>query len=260
MPFLARQDAFILTASASFHAGAPTLLTQDAQIAEEGWDSLTLAYAIRRPSLTPEELIALFPHGAQLGPADWFDLSYPAPVTTTPALPGTRNFWVVSARPSLLAAGVWKAEISLKGIAGPRGYKIKLGATTKEQKTGSNVRVLHSGYGTDFVWDESTGGWVEVARPNPVPKVASTLSEPTVTISYLSANIGYERLGLVGTSLTPPIPGLPPIADPWSALADYVYNWPNGWILTASEQDRLIGCNAALITDSYKFTREKSFA
>lgn len=246
MPLTARAAAVLISASNPFLAGAATLLSEDPTIAEDGWDTLALSYAIRRPTLPAETLISLFPHGAQLGPENWYDLGLPGPVATWPAdQAGTRHWWVVAARAAPIARGIWRAEISLKGIAGPRPYKIRFGAAAKT----SSAKALTASGGADY-------------RLPPVgtyPKLATAVSEPTISVTYLSPHLGYDALALVGHSPTaPPLDGLPTMLDIWTGLADSVFHWPNGWVLTASEQDRLIGCSAALVTDTFKYTPTNS--
>ena len=88
------------------------------------------------------------------------------------------------------------------------------------------------------------------------------LDLPTITVSasYLVPDItasGVSKSGLVGKKQTPPITiDVPPTI--WAWLTIYVYHWPQGWVLMGSEQDRLPGCNAALVTDQYKYIRARS--
>lgn len=90
---------------------------------DEGWDTLTITYATKRPSLTIEELAALFPLGTQLG---------------------TRNWWVTGSKPICLALGLWKAELSFKGWASTKPAKISVGAAA-EQQSGENIEVFGVG-------------------------------------------------------------------------------------------------------------------
>jgi hypothetical protein len=61
----------------------------------------------------------------------------------------------------------------------------------------------------------------------------------------------------VGTAQTPPVT----IAVPdtvWDFLTEYVWHWPQEWVLMGSDQDRLSGTTAALVTDTYKYIRDKT--
>lgn len=92
-------------------------LEETPTLRDEGWDDLTISYATKRPSLTAEELAALFPIGTQLG---------------------TRKWWVVGSKPICLALGLWKAEVSFKGWGQNKPAKISAGAAA-EQQSGENI-------------------------------------------------------------------------------------------------------------------------
>ena len=53
-------------------------------------------------------------------------------------------------------------------------------------------------------------------------------------------------------------PGITADATVWDFLTLYVWHWPQGWVLMSSEQDRLPGATPALVTDNYKFIRDKT--
>lgn len=226
-------------AEGSFLAGAATLLTEDATISQDGWDSLAATYAIRRATLTAEELAALYPIGAKLG---------------------ARNWWVAGARPACIAEGVWTAEVTYKGWASTKPCKIQWG-TAVEQQSASNVSAPVPAPGT---------GSATYA------KVSTSESVPTFSFTYLSANVEagwpstptlpFNRVGReralspgwtdpsTGSAITPP----PLAASIWDSLGEYVYHWPNGWILMDLSVDLLPGTRVGLVTEGYKYVRPKT--
>lgn len=221
-------------ASGSFFAGTPTLLTEAPDISESGWDSLTATYALRVADLTAESIAALWPIGRQLG---------------------SRNWWVAGSKPACVAPGVWTAEIKYKGWAAMKPCKINHG-TAVDSQSGTNIfaPVPHPGSGSVSY-----------------PKVATFESTPTISLTYLSANVeaGWPVMPslpnlLVGrqrtTALTDPVTGAtitwPPLAPSvWDFLTESVYHWPNGWILMDLQTDILPGTRAGLVTESYKYIR-----
>lgn len=178
---------------------------------EEGWDTLTITYATKRPSLTAEELAALFPIGTQLGGRMW---------------------WVTGSKPSCVAQGLWKAEVSFKGWASEKPAKITAGSAA-EQQSAENIEI--SGVGT-------------------LAKVSVNENTPTMRVSYLVPNWTSAPTDEVGTPRTPPS-AVAVAATVWDYLTVFTYHFPNGWVLMGSNLDRLPGCSAALVSDDYKYIR-----
>lgn len=223
MSLLDRCQSLIISDSEAFLAGTPVVMDEEPNLTPEGWDSLTLNYALRRATLTAEELADLFPLGARLGERYW---------------------WITGAKPKQIAPGVWTAAVDLKGWAAEKPVSVKIGSSAESQ---SAQNILAPAYPGDTIGATFA-------------KVQTHESAPTISVSYLVANItagGVSLTDKVGTALTPPIS----IAVPdsvWDFLTLFVYHWPNGWCLMGSDQDRLPGSTAAFVTDQYKFIRDKT--
>ena len=217
MSFSARLRS-ILIGTGTVFSETPTLVDEEPTLTEEGWDSLTLTYALRRAALTAEQCATLFPQGSQIG---------------------TRKFWIVSARPQRVAAGFWLAEVSCKGWAATKPAKIRVGASAESQ-SGKNVIAPAPGGGYGNYQNLQT-------REN----------TPTVSVSYLAENLNTtSNTASVGRPFALPA-GLTVdvAASVWDTLNNPTYHWPNGWLLVSSEQDRLPGTAVGLVTDNYHFQR-----
>ena len=208
-------------AAGSFLAGTPTCLGEDAVLTAEGWDSLTAIYAHRRPSLSAEEAIALHPIGSCLG---------------------TRNWWVCGVKPACIAPGVWTAEVTCKGWAGTRPNKVNWGCAA-EQQSAANISAPVPAPGT---------GSTTYA------KLATHEATPTFTTSYLCADVtatGAVPSASVGREVAAPA-GAPVVPESvWLSLSEYVYHFPNGWVLMDAQADILPGTNVGLVTLAYKYIR-----
>jgi hypothetical protein len=190
-------------------------------LTEDGFDTLRKPYILPRATLTPEDLATLFPQGAQLG---------------------TRKWWLTTATPTRLGPGLWRADVEFKGWATTKPAKIRIG-TTAAQQSAQNILA-------------PTG-------PSPAPnalyalyaKVATQEATPSITATYLVENTTTtHNTDKVGRPLTPPVTiALAPSI--WDFLTQYVWNWPQGWVLSGSEQDRLPGTAVALVTDTYQYIR-----
>ena len=208
-------------AAGGFLGGSPVLLTEEVSASAEGWDSLTQNHAIRAATLSAEALAALYPIGTQLA---------------------GRNWWLTGCRPTPVAPGVFTFELAFKGWAATKPVKLTWG-TQAEQQTAENVGVPNG-----------LGGTAVYA------KVATHESAPTFTASYLSATAtaaGAMPSMMVGRPHTRA--GAPPVPDTvWGSLAKFVFHWPNGWTLMDLGVDILPGTTAGLVTESYKYIRDKS--
>jgi hypothetical protein len=215
-----RKLAWLISDSTPFLTGTPVVLNEVPTINNDGWDLLVRTEVRRRATFTPEEVAAAYPVGGRLG---------------------TRNWWLTAAKPTKIAPGVWKVESSFKGWAATKPAVIRVGANA-DQQSGENIRA------PDHVGD--TVGSVYA-------KVETHENMPTIAVSYLVETIGTGRTAEVGTAQTLPVTIAVP-ATVWTFLTEFVYHWPNGWVLMSSEQDRLPGTTAALVTDNYKYVREKT--
>jgi hypothetical protein len=211
----------ILIANADLLSGGLLKLHEEATLTNAGWDSLEVTYAQRVASCTAEALAALFPTGARLG---------------------TRTWWLAEAKIANAAAGLFTYSVTFRGWAGSKPSKISVGAAA-DQSGGENIRAPQ--------YEGDTVGAVYA-------KLQTHENMPTITVAYLVENTGtLTQTSNVGKALTPPV-SIPVPATVWAMLTTYVYHWPNGWVLMGSEQDRLPGTTAALVTDSYKYIREKT--
>lgn len=148
----------------------------------------------------------------------------------------SRTFWIVQSKPMRRASGLWLVEVTYKGWASLKPAKITVGSAA-EQQTAENVTITGEGTFDKVQVDQNT---------------------PTISVSYLVEDVDFEtQIEFVGTEV-----GLPygvyitPPANFWTYLTEYVFHFPHGWVLTGSNQDRLPGCNAALVTDTYKYVQE----
>ena len=98
MSFTDRTTSIVIS-HGDFLGGLPVLLDEDPNLAGSGWDQLTANYALRRAEMTAADAVALFPIGSQRGTDTW---------------------WVVSAKPTLVAPGVWKIAVNYSGWAGDK--------------------------------------------------------------------------------------------------------------------------------------------
>lgn len=201
--------------------GGLVKVDEEPSLTNEGWDTLVVTYAQRVATCSAEALAALFPVGARLGSRDW---------------------WITEAKSAAASAGFYLYTVTFKGWAANKPAKITVGASA-DQSGGENIRAPR------FVGD--TVGAVYA-------KLQTHENMPTITVGYLVENVVAEtQTGQVGKAKTPPV-SIPVPATVWTMLTEYVYHWPNGWVLMGSEQDRLPGTAAAYVTDSYKYIREKT--
>lgn len=201
----------------SLMTGTLTLVDEVPNLTNEGWDTLEQTYLQRRTSCTAEEAAALFPIGTRLV---------------------GRTFWVVApARIRCLAAGWWEFKVQCKGWASAKPAVVRVSAAA-EQQSAENVDIS----GTTYA------------------KVATHEATPTIAASYFVEDIDdttpvvTSKTVLVGRESTPPVT-IDVATTIWASLTEYVYHWPNGWVLMSSDQDRLPGTAAAWVTDNYKFIR-----
>ena len=227
MPISTRQSSIIIGTGALLTELAMQLGDEEPQITAEGWDTLLQHWYIRTPNFTAEDCANLFITGSQLL---------------------GRNWWIQDSKPSPVAAGLWKADVTCKGWAKDKPVAIKVGSAAEQQQA-NNIEAPSA-------WDS----FGDVTAYTNFAKVETHENTITVSASYLVPDItasGVSKSGLVGKKQTPPITiDVPPTI--WAWLTIYVYHWPQGWVLMGSEQDRLPGCNAALVTDQYKYIRARS--
>ena len=99
MNSFARPESLLIASaigSGTFLGGSETLLREEPAIASDSWDTLTLFSAIRRATLSAEDLAALHPMGQRLGQRTW---------------------WLTAAKPTHHSPGVWLIELNYKGWA-----------------------------------------------------------------------------------------------------------------------------------------------
>jgi hypothetical protein len=143
---------------------------------------------------------------------------------------GSRNWWITGSRAQERAAGFWIVALDYSGWAQTKPSVIRVGASAASQ-TAENV----------------------IADGTLRPKVETHQNTPTITVSYLVANVATApKTGLVGTEVSPPVSISVP-SSVWATLNPYLYHFPNGWVLMESAEDRLPGATAALVTDTYQY-------
>jgi hypothetical protein len=144
---------------------------------------------------------------------------------------GSRKFWITNAKPVRKGPGIWFAEVTFKGWASTKPIKVRVGSAAEQQQA-ENVEIISVGTFAKAQIHQNT---------------------PTLTISYLVENAETSgQTDNVGSAVTPPVTiDTPP--NFWTSLDPYLYHFPNGWVLMGSDQDRLPGCLAALVSDTYKY-------
>lgn len=218
---LTTRHTALLIGEGTVFSSTPTLVDENPALSEEGWDSNTLTYAARRASLTAEECAALFPIGAQIG---------------------SRKWWITGAKPQRAAPGFWLIEVACKGWGATKPAKVKVGAAAESQ-SGKNVTAPNG-----------SGGSALYAS------VATHENTPTLSVSYLAENLDtVSNTDEVGKAKAIPGDITIAIADSvWTSLPEFTYHWPNGWVLMGSSQDRLPGTDVGLVTDDYRYVRDKT--
>jgi hypothetical protein len=186
--------------------------------AASGFETLVRYYYVRTTEIDDAILQVHFPIGGQLG---------------------FRTWWILHPHPKQIAPGFWEIAVTFKGWAGTKQPVITVGASAESQSA-TNVKFPR------YIGD--TVGKI-------FQKAQTHENLPTMRVSYLVENVQEEKqTEKVGTALDPPVElAVPPSI--WNFLNKYVYHWPNGWVLMESAQDRLPGCNAAFVTDSFRYIR-----
>lgn len=221
MSFESRSQA-ILIGKGSLMTGTLTKVLEEPEITNEGWDTLTVTYYQRLATCTPEELAALFPVGGRLG---------------------TRKWWIVAVKSTEVAPQFWKFVVNFKGWGSTKPAVIRVGSSANQQSA-SNILA-----------PSTVGDTVGAVYA----KLETHEATPTVAVTYLVENIVIDSLSdEVGTARTPPVSGIDVPATVWGMLTEFVWHWPQGWVLMGNDQDRLPGTSAALVTDNYKFIRAKT--
>lgn len=170
MSLLVRTEGVLLGASPAFMAGAAELVSEVPQITETGWDTLTQTWAVRRASLTAEELAAAYPAGTQII---------------------GRNWWLTGATPGQHFPGLHLFDLTFKGWAGNKPVKLDW-STAADSQTAENIGVTTGGSTTYYA------------------RVATLESAPAFTASYLVTNYSSLPSNSVGRPATragaPPVP------------------------------------------------------
>ncbi len=220
MSLYTRKEAILVGASAGFLAGTPEMLSEEVAISETGWDNLTQLWAVRRDSLTAEDLAAAYPVGSKLT---------------------DRNWWLVAAKPVQRLAGMHVFELGFKGWAAAKPVKIQWGSSV-DQQSDENVTGPAPG-----------GGTAVYAR------VQVNEATPGFTAQYLVSPVDSTTTPALSVGRPLTRAEAPPVPDSvWTTLVKFVYHWPNGWVLMNLEADILAGTTAGLITESYKYIRDKT--
>lgn len=190
----------------------------------DGWDTLTRIYHYHGKVKTAAELAAAHPIGSRI-------------IGTDGGFTATSTWWLERPRQRQLARGIHEIELTYKGWAAVKPPLIQI-ACSGEQQSAQNVNTP-AGLKAKFQTLESMPGFT-----------VSTLEEDITTASKTGI-VGKESVDLALP------PGVTVANSVWTSLSSYVYSWPNGWVLADTKEDRLPGCNAAYVTDSYRYIRDK---
>lgn len=214
-----RTDGILLGASPAFMAGIPELVSEDPQITETGWDTLTQIWAVRRASLTAEELAVSYPAGTRLG---------------------TRNWWLSAAKPGQRFPGLHLFELTYKGWAGSKPVKIDW-STAADSQNAENIAVVEGGVTSYYA------------------RVSTLESAPAFTASYLVYPVSSSTVPSLSVGRPATRTGGPAVPDTvWDYLTRFTYHWPNGWVLMDLAVDLLPGTAAGLARESYRYIRSKT--
>lgn len=225
MSLYTRKEAILVGASAGFLAGTPEMLSEEVAISETGWDTLTQQWAVRRDSLTAEDLAAAYPVGSKLT---------------------GRNWWLVAAKPVQRFSGMHVFELGFKGWAAEKPVKIQWGSVV-DQQSAENI------LGPSTLPDGSPGPDVTYAR------VQVNESAPGFTAQYLVSPVTSGTVPALSVGRTLVRAEAPPVPDTiWAFLERFVFHFPFGWVLMDLQADILAGTTAGLITEHYKYIRERT--
>jgi hypothetical protein len=137
------------------------------------------------------------------------------------------NFRTVRAQPSPLGGGIWAMEVYGHGFVD--GTKIKVtGGSRASTQTAENV-----------ITDVGT-----------IPRFTGLEATPTVTIEYFTT--GAPETNLVGLGGTPAV--APSVrSSAWTALPNPMQHFPNGWVMTGMDFDRLANTSWHLVAEQWEY-------
>lgn len=182
--------------------------------AETGWDSLRNTYLVRDDAAGTSVAMALASRFAKGAPL-------------------MASMFVTERTGKCLAPGIFKLEISGKGLLSTRGYKISYDGSTGTTSA------------TNITAPTPTAGFFTY------PKIQA--KEPKVTANFEYILIGTPPTELTGTASVPPV--VPAVrASIWTSLTNPTYHWPNGWVCERIGAENLPGVNTIwLIRAAYVY-------
>jgi len=191
------------------------ILRDDQQVSnEEGFDTLQ-AEAICRYGeyVSPEDIHADWQIGSNLT--------------------GT-GFYVVGVTPKCLGGTIWKASLSCKGLAHEKPAKVRI-SSNADQQSAEDIAIDGIGLVKKLQTFE--------AAPSLSVSFVRTSGDPATDQVGLSANGGNL------SGITPP-----GVRDSfWEALEEFLFHYPNGYVLEGVEADQIPGTGIYFETHNWRF-------
>jgi hypothetical protein len=158
-----------------------------------------------------------------------------------------KNMWIVTRTPKVLASGLFRVEVLSMGLLSARGYKVTYDIASAAQSAGPVAVPNTPGPGSTTYAKVATreGG-------------VSATFEYVVTSSVAPTNADFLTKD-TGRAKEPPTGWKPTVpATVWSALSEFVFNYPNGWIFEGATMENLPGLQTVfLVREKYVYQYEK---
>lgn len=184
-----------------------TLQNSEVEIADAGWDSASATYLKKFATTATADTVA----------AEW-------EIGDTLL----SSFYLTNARVSPVRGGIWRANVSGKGLISTRPIRVTTGATVTQSNV-ENVTIS----GTHYDRAEIKEG------------------TPTVDIEY--ALSGFDpplaSVGLAGTPDWSPSVR----ASIWSTIENPLYHFPNGWVLMECTAEQLLDLSLWLVRERWAY-------
>lgn len=207
MAFNTRRQALVITDLGSSYELDESIPRRNA----EGWDDW-MGVFYRRGAVSAAGLAGDWPIGSKLSSA---------------AIDGA-DLWVQGVTERPVGCGIYRVEVSAKGLLYQRGTVVCYGAAAQLQSA-ENVTI-----------DGTTYARAEVCE-----------SDVTAQVRYISDDPPTEN---VGQSRTPA--RAPQVrSSGWNSIENPLYQYPNGWVLMSTSAEPLPGVSPAiyLISDDYQY-------
>jgi hypothetical protein len=137
------------------------------------------------------------------------------------------NFRTVRSVPRCVGGGIWEMDVFGHGYTDISRIKVRGGSRASTQ-TAENI-----------VTDVGT-----------IPRFTGLEATPTVTIEYVTTGLpATNQVGLGGTPAVAPSVR----ASAWTALANPMQHFPNGWVMTGIDFDRLPNTTWHLAQEQWEY-------